>query len=399
MLTPAITLSASLSRDTRTGKALHMKKNRVLAVVAAVAIATSSFVAFAPSASAACSGKLKIAYQGPLTGPEAALGINELNGVKFALKKFLAANKSANVDPVVYEVDDQGDPAVAAPIAPKVAAEECVVALVGPAYSGASKVSLPVYLSAGLSIITPSATNPTLPEFGKSIFHRAVLTDDYQGPAAARLITSKVKNAKVFLVNDASDYAVGLQKTVDITLAGRVVGKDVTPTGTTDFTATIAKIKKSKANAVFYSGYFSQAAVFVKQLRDSGSKIVFASGDGTLDNQFVKLARKAAEGVLLTAPAIPFETASPKLAAEMVKAGWTPGVYTTESYDAANFFLEAIKAGNTDRASINKYVSTKSSKGLSKTLKFDKDGEVSGADVNGFIVKNGKLVLLGAIKA
>jgi len=376
-----------------------MKKNRVLAVVAAVAIATSSFVAFAPSASAACSGKLKIAYQGPLTGPEAALGINELNGVKFALKKFLAANKSANVDPVVYEVDDQGDPAVAAPIAPKVAAEECVVALVGPAYSGASKVSLPVYLSAGLPIITPSATNPTLPEFGKSIFHRAVLTDDYQGPAAARLITSKVKNAAVFLVNDASDYAVGLQKTVDITLAGRVVGKDVTPTGTTDFSATIAKIKKSKANAVFYSGYFSQAAVFVKQLRDSGSKIVFASGDGTLDNQFVKLARKAAEGVLLTAPAIPFETASPKLAAEMVKAGWTPGVYTTESYDAANFFLDAIKAGNTDRASINKYVSTKSHKGLSKVLKFDKDGEVSGADVNGFIVKNGKLVLLGAIKA
>jgi branched-chain amino acid transport system substrate-binding protein len=399
MLTPAITLSASLSRDTRTGKALHMKKNRVLAVVAAVAIATSSFVAFAPSASAACSGKLKIAYQGPLTGPEAALGINELNGVKFALKKFLDANKSANVDPVVYEVDDQGDPAVAAPIAPKVAAEECVVALVGPAYSGASKVSLPVYLSAGLPIITPSATNPTLPTFGKSIFHRAVLTDDYQGPAAARLITSKVKNAAVFLVNDASDYAVGLQKTVDITLAGRVVGKDVTPTGTTDFSATIAKIKKSKANAVFYSGYFSQAAVFVKQLRDSGSKIVFASGDGTLDNQFVKLARKAAEGALLTAPAIPFETASPKLAAEMVKAGWTPGVYTTESFDAANFFLEAIKAGNTDRASINKYVSTKSSKGLSKTLKFDADGEVSGADVNGFIIKNGKIVLLGAIKA
>jgi branched-chain amino acid transport system substrate-binding protein len=376
-----------------------MKKNRVLAVVAAVAIATSSFVAFAPSASAACSGKLKIAYQGPLTGPEAALGINELNGVKFALKRFLAANKSANVDPVVYEVDDQGDPAVAGPIAPKVAAEECVVALVGPAYSGASKVSLPVYLSAGLPIITPSATNPTLPTFGKQIFHRAVLTDDYQGPALARLVTSKVKNAKVFLVNDASDYAVGLQKTVDITLAGRVVGKDVTPTGTTDFTATIAKIKKSKATAVIYSGYFSQAAVFVKQLRDSGSKIVFASGDGTLDNQFIKLARKAAEGVLLSAPAIPMETASPKLAAEMIKAGWTPGVYTTESYDAANFFLEAIKAGNSDRASINKYVSTQSSKGLSKVLKFDADGEVSGADVNGFVIKNGKIVLLGAIKA
>ena len=375
-----------------------MKKTRIVSLVAAAALVFGTAVAVAPAANAACSGKLKIAYQGPLTGPEAALGINELNGVKFALKKFLDANPKANVDPVVYEVDDQGDPAVAAPIAPKVAAEECVVALVGPAYSGASKVSLPVYLSAGLPIITPSATNPTLPEFGKQIFHRAVLTDDYQGPAAARLIVSRNKNAKVFLVNDASDYAVGLQKTVDITLAGRVVGKDVTPTGTTDFSATIAKIKKSKATAVFYSGYFSQAAVFVKQLRDSGSKVVFASGDGTLDAQFVKLARKAAEGALLTAPAIPMETASPKLAAEMVKAGWTPGVYTTESFDAANFFLDAIKNGNTDRESIEKWVSTKSWKGLSKTLKFDADGEVSGADVNGFIIKNGKIVLLGPIK-
>ena len=399
MLTPAITLYASLSRDTRTGKALHMKKNRVLAVVAAVAMATSSFVAFAPSASANCSSKLKIAYQGPLTGPEAALGINELNGVKFALKKFLAANKSANVDPVVYEVDDQGDPAVAGPIAPKVAAEECVVALVGPAYSGATRVSLPIYEAAMLPIITPSATNPTLWDFGKTVFHRAVLTDDYQGPALARLVTSRVKNARVFLINDASDYSVGLAKTVDITLAGRLVGKDTTPAGTTDFTATIAKIKKAKATAVIYTGYFSQAAVLVKQLRDSGSKAVFAAGDGVLDAQFVKLARKAAEGVLLSAPAIPMETASPKLAAEMVKAGWTPGVYTTESYDAANFFLEAIKAGNTTRAAIEKYVSTKSHKGLSKTLKFDEKGEVSGADVNGFTIKNGKIVLLGAIKA
>ena len=375
-----------------------MKKTRIVSLVAAAALVFGTAVAVAPAANAACSGKLKIAYQGPLTGPEAALGINELNGVKFALKKFLEANPKANVDPVVYEVDDQGDPAVAGPIAPKVAAEECVVALVGPAYSGASKVSLPIYLSANLAVITPSATNPILPSLGKSIFHRIVLTDDYQGPAAARMLLANNKNAKVFLVNDAQDYSVGLQKTVDITLAGHVVGKDVTPKGTTDFSATIAKIKKAKATAVFYSGYFSEASVFVKQLRDSGSKIIFASGDGTLDAQFIKLARKAAEGALLTAPAIPFEVASPKLAAEMVKAGWTPGVYTTESYDAANFFLDAIKNGNTDRVSINKYISTKSFKGLSKVVKFDADGEVAGVNVNGFVIKNGKIVFLGPIK-
>ena len=375
-----------------------MNKRRIVSVVASAALILGSAVAVAPSANAACSGKLKIAYQGPLTGADAALGINALNGVKFALKKFLQANPKVNVDPVVYEVDDQGDPAVAGPIAPKVATESCVVALVGPSFSGASKVSLPIYLSAGLPMITPSATNPTLYDFGKQIFHRAVLTDDYQGPALARLVTNNVKGAKVFLVNDASDYSVGLAKTANFTLGSHLVGKDTTPVGTTDFAPTIARIKKSKANAVIYTGYFSQAALFVKQLRDSGSKIVFAAGDGVLDNQFITLARKSAEGVFLSAPAIPMETASPKYAAEMTKAGWAPGVYTTESFDAASFFLEAIKAGNKDRASINKYISTKSYKGLSKTLKFDSQGEVSGVDVNGFVVKNGKIVLLGPIK-
>jgi branched-chain amino acid transport system substrate-binding protein len=375
-----------------------MNKRRIVSTIATASLVIGASVAVAPSANAACSGKLKIAYQGPLTGADAALGINALNGVKFALKKFLQANPKVNVDPAVYEVDDQGDPAVAGPIAPKVAQDSCVVALVGPSFSGASKVSLPVYLSASLPMITPSATNPTLYDFGKQIFHRAVLTDDYQGPALARLVTNNVKNSKVFLINDASDYSVGLAKTAIFTLGSKLVGKDTTPAGTTDFAATIAKIKKSKANAVIYTGYFSQAALFVKQLRDSGSKVVFAAGDGVLDNQFLSLARKAAEGVLLSAPAIPMETASPKLAAEMTKAGWAPGVYTTESYDAASFFLEAIKAGNKDRASINKYISTKSFKGLSKTLKFDSQGEVSGVDVNGFVVKNGKIVLLGPIK-
>ena len=113
-----------------------MKKTRVVSLIATAALIFGSAVAAAPAANAACSSKLKIAYQGPLTGPDAALGINALNGVKFALKKFLQANPKANVDPTVYEVDDQGDPAVAGPIAPKVATEACVVALVGPSFSG-----------------------------------------------------------------------------------------------------------------------------------------------------------------------------------------------------------------------------------------------------------------------
>ena len=367
-----------------------MKK--IISALTAVALALGLSVSLTPAANAACSGKLKIAFQGPLTGSDAALGLNMLRGVQFAVKK-------SGLDVEVKEVDDQGDPAVAGPIAPSVSQDECVIGLVGPAYSGASRVSLPVYLSAGLPVITPSATNPTLYDFGGKVFHRAVLTDDYQGPALAKLVTNNVKNAKVFVINDASDYSVGLAKLVGFTLGSKVVGKETTPTGTTDFTSTIARIKKSKANAVIFTGYFSQAAVLVKQLRDAGSKVVFAGGDGVLDQQFVKLARKASEGALLTAPAVPFDSANAKLAKEFSKVmGAAPGVYTTESYDATNFFLAAIKKGNKTRATVLNYIKKNSHKGLSKTLKFDEKGEVAGVDVNGFVIKGGKIVLSGPIK-
>ena len=189
-----------------------MKK--VSSILSALALVLGVTVATAPVAQAACGGKLKIAYQGPITGPDAALGANQLNGVKFALKQFLKANPSANVDATVVEVDDQGERAQGPIVAPNVAADECIVALVGPAYSGASFGSLPIYLQAKLPVITPSATNPGLNAVGKEIFHRIVLTDDFQGPAAARLMQAKVKNLKLFLVHDQTDYGFGLHKLV-----------------------------------------------------------------------------------------------------------------------------------------------------------------------------------------
>ena len=67
-LTPSITLSVSLSRDKKTGR-LHMKKNKVIALAIAGALAAASAASIAPAAQAA--DTVKIAFQGPLTGPEA----------------------------------------------------------------------------------------------------------------------------------------------------------------------------------------------------------------------------------------------------------------------------------------------------------------------------------------
>jgi branched-chain amino acid transport system substrate-binding protein len=374
-----------------------------------LAVVTAAAVAFGLTSVPAASAAVKtytIGYQGPLSGGEASTGIDEQNAVKYAIKLFEAANKNIKVK--LVSIDDQGDPAVAGTVAPGVASNKNVLGVVGPAYSGATIASLPYYKSVNMALISPSATrvsltDPTSPDFGGPIFHRVVGKDDLQGPALAKYATAGVSAAKVFVFDDQSAYAVPLRGFVEAGLkkvsGASVVGGDSVPNTTTDFSPTIAKIATSGANVVIYTGYYSQAAVFIKQLRDSGSKAVFAGGDGVFNQEFPKLAGAAAEGSKVTGVG-GLAGVDAKMEADFKKKmGVSSGVYSVESFDAANILLSGIKAGKTTRTAMLAYVKAYKGKSISgNTIKFDANGDISYGLFAGFTTKNGVLVNTGIIK-
>ena len=374
-----------------------------------LAVVTAAAVAFGLTSVPAASAAVKtytIGYQGPLSGGEASTGIDEQNAVKYAIKLFEAKNKGFKIK--LVSIDDQGDPAVAGTVAPGVASNKNVLGVVGPAYSGATIASLPYYKSVNMALISPSATrvsltDPTSPDFGGPIFHRVVGKDDLQGPALAKYATAGVKAAKVFVFDDQSAYAVPLRGFVEAGLkkvsGASVVGGDSVPNTTTDFSPTIAKIATSGANVVIYTGYYSQAAVFIKQLRDSGSKAVFAGGDGVFNQEFPKLAGAAAEGSKVTGVG-GLAGVDAKMEADFKKKmGVSSGVYSVESFDAANILLSGIKAGKTTRTAMLAYVKAYKGKSISgNTIKFDANGDISYGLFAGFTTKNGVLVNTGIIK-
>ena len=374
-----------------------------------LAVVTAAAVAFGLTSVPAASAAVKtytIGYQGPLSGGEASTGIDEQNAVKYAIKLFEAANKGIKIK--LVSIDDQGDPAVAGTVAPGVASNKNVLGVVGPAYSGATIASLPYYKSVNMPVISPSATrvsltDPTSPDFGGPIFHRVVGKDDLQGPALAKYATAGVSAAKVFVFDDQSAYAVPLRGFVEAGLkkvaGATVVGGDSVPNTTTDFSPTIAKIKTSGATVVIYTGYYSQAAVFIKQLRDSGSKAVFAGGDGVFNQEFPKLAGAAAEGSKVTGVG-GLAGVDAKMEADFKKKmGVSSGVYSVESFDAANILLSGIKAGKTTRVKMLAYVKAYKGKSVSgNTIKFDANGDISYGLFAGFTTKDGVLVNTGIIK-
>ena len=381
-----------------------MKKRIQISLAIATALALT--LTGCSSSDDAAENTFTIAYQGPLSGGEASTGTDEQNAVKYAIKLFMEANPEYTIE--LVSVDDQGDPAVAATVAPGTASNEKILGLVGPAYSGATIASLPFYKDGGLALISPSATrvsitDPATPDFGGPVFHRVVGKDDKQGPALAKYATDGVANAKVFVVDDQSSYAVPLREYVEAglkTVAGAsLVGGDSVINTATDYSPTIAKIKTSGANVVIYTGYYSAAAIFVKQLRDSGSKAVFAGGDGVFNQEFPKLAGAAAEGSRITGVG-GLAGISAELEADFQeKMGVSSGVYSVESFDAANILLEGIKAGNTTRESMLAWVKAYSGTSVSgNTIEFDENGDISYGLFAGFTTKDGVLVNTGIIK-
>jgi branched-chain amino acid transport system substrate-binding protein len=333
---------------------------------------------------------LKIGFFGALTGDAANLGINIKNGADLAIKQYNDKHSSCKVTLVPF--DSQGDPAQAPALAQKAVSDKSVIGIVGPAFSGESKAADPIFSKAGLTTITPSATNPTLSQQGWKTFFRMLGNDATQGPAAAKYIQDVVKAKKVFVVDDSSEYGKGLADIVRKSLGSQVVGNDSVQQKQTDFSATVTKITASNADAMFYGGYYAEAAIMVKQLRQQGWKGTFVAADGVKDDGFIKAAGAAAEGAIVTCPCLPPDKAPEFQSAFKAAYNSDPATYSAEGYDAANVFLAAVAAGKTSLADINTFVKNYDAQGVTKHIKFDDKGEPSAVSVWAYKVTGGKIV-------
>jgi branched-chain amino acid transport system substrate-binding protein len=329
-----------------------------------------------------------IAYLGATTGDYGALGQNMVGGIKLALDEYNKDHSDCKVDVKVF--DSQGNPEKATPLATQIVGDDTYVGLIGPGFSGESLATGKTFTEAGLPVISPSATNVTITDQGWTTWHRVIGNDEAQGAADAAYMTDTVGAKKIFVADDGSDYGKGLADFVRDSLGGAVVDNDTVSTGQTDFSATVTKVKASKADAFFYGGYYAEAGLLAKQLRQAGFKGLFMSGDGSEDPQFVKAAgAQAAEGAILTAPAGP----APADFNDKYKAvnGSDAGLYSTQSYDAANIFLAGLDSGASSHEDMNTFIGKYSGTGTSGPIAFDEKGDITESTIYAYTVKNGKL--------
>jgi branched-chain amino acid transport system substrate-binding protein len=318
---------------------------------------------------------VSIAMAGALNGPDAALGINIVNGVQLAIDKHNAANPGCQVQ--LKKFDTEGDPQKATAIAPQIVDDQYTIGLVGPAFSGETKATGTVFDQAGLAAVTASATNPTLSENGWKTFFRGLANDAVQGPSVANYLKNTMGLKKICVVDDSTDYGLGLATAVRETL-GPVADSQCNISvkkGDKDFSAAVTQINGAAPEAVFFGGYYSEAAPLVQQLKDGGVTATFVSADGTKDQQFVDQAGEASKDALLSCPCGP---ATGSFAEEYrQKFNAEPGTYSTEGYDLGTILVKGIDSGAITRPALLDFVRNYNGQGVARNYQWTPAGELT----------------------
>jgi len=341
-------------------------------------------------------GTVKIGFMGDLTGENSAIVIPPYNGAKLAVDEYNETNPDTKIELVKY--DSQGKEDQATALTRKATTEDKIVGLIGPAFSGESKAAGPLLERAKVPSVSPSATNPDLAKNGWKYWHRMVANDADQGPGIIEFLVNAESPKTAFVVSDDQEYSVGLAEAAAAAFkdAGVEVVTDKFEQDESDYSAVVNKAKASNADVIFFGGYYAQGGRLLKQLRDGGVDALWASGDGSFDAQLIKGAgEKAAEGAVLGCPCLVDPAGEfAKKYTEATKS--EPAIYSTEGYDSATAFIEAIKSGATDREKINEFLKTIDVEGASKQIKFKENGEPEANDIFIYQVVDGKLKPLGA---
>lgn len=327
--------------------------------------------------SATCEG-ISLGFAGALSGDNAALGKNIRFGMELAIKKHNDANPDCQVE--VKDFDTEGTPEKATQVAPTITGDETVIGLLGPAFSGESEAIDGQLDAAGLPALSASATATSLSTNGWQTFFRGLANDAVQGPSVAAYIKKDLNpDGGVFLIQDDSAYGKGLAEEVSNGLGDVVTGTGDVKTKDKEFSAIVTNVKDSGAGAVFYAGYYAEAAPLVQQLRDGGYEGTFISADGVNDPAFVEGAGSSSEGAILSCPCGP---APEEFAGEYEEVNSaTPGVYSVEGYDLTTIMLKAIDSGVTDRAGMLQFVKAYEGQGLARNYKWDETGELEATNI------------------
>lgn len=341
-------------------------------------------------------GEIKIGLMCPLTGKWASEGQDMKNIVSLLVDETNAKGGINGSQVRLVVEDDAGDPRTAALAAQKLASAG-VAAVIGTYGSAVTEASQNIFDEAGIVQIGTGSTSVRLTEKGLHRFFRTCPRDDAQGISAAEAIKKGGYKA-VALLHDNSSYAKGLAEETRAALEKsgvKVIFFDALTPGERDYTAILTKLKAANPDLIFFTGYYPETGMLLRQRKEMGWNVPMMGGDAANHQDLVKIAGpEAAAGYFFISPPLPqdMDTKEAKdfLAAYKARHNSVPvSVWAVLAGDAYKAITAALGAGKADPEALAAWLKElKDMPGLSGPLGFDSKGDRMGNFYRTYVVNN-----------
>ena len=267
-------------------------KGRLVLVAAAVGslvVAGCSSSSSSSSSSAAAAGGgssastkacvASIGFEGPITGPVASLGTEQLHFAELAVAMDNAAN---NTKITLVQGDTQLQPAQAVTVTQQFTSNANILAVVGPAGSQEVEAVGGPMARAGMPFISGSATAVALTTGSYPTFFRVVSKDSVQGPQDANYIVNTLHPKALMIVDDQEAYSTGLVSAMlpIFQAAGIKVDHESVSQKVTDFSSLVAKVTPAESVVVLPWQIAANAQQFGRDMAQEHKTAVIFGTDG-----------------------------------------------------------------------------------------------------------------------
>jgi branched-chain amino acid transport system substrate-binding protein len=261
-----------------------MKRNVIIATAALGALVVAGCSSGGSSSSSSSGAATKscvatIGMEGPLTGPVAVLGQEQLHFAQLALLKDNLANHTKIT---LVQGDTQLNPAQATTVTQQFTSNPKILAVVGPAGSQEVQAVGPLFARSGIAFISGSATAAALTTGKYPTFFRTVSKDSVQGPQDANYIVNTLHPKALMIVDDQEAYSTGLVSAMVpiFKTAGIKVDHESVSQKTTDFSSLVAKVTPTTTVVVLPWQIAANAQQFGRNLAQQHKNAVIFGTDG-----------------------------------------------------------------------------------------------------------------------
>jgi branched-chain amino acid transport system substrate-binding protein len=342
---------------------------------------------------------VRIAFIGPLTGGNSAIGIGGRNSADLAVRLRNADSKSRYHYELVV-LDDECKPDTGVQVATKAGADKSVVAGVTHYCSVVAVATVDTYHKLGLPTVVWGAVLPDI-TYGHKFpeIHRVNGTMINQNETAANFMFQQGYRTWS-VIHDTTDYGKGHNKYFSENvskLGGRIVSTFGVTADQQDFTAELTQIKSQKPQALYFGGLTPIGVRIRQQMDKLGLEAQFQGTSGILSDDFIRGLGPLAEGSLAFREGAPVEKfPGGKFFAEKYaeqKYTGAPEAYGPFAFAAAELLIGVIeKTGPNRKKVISELGKVKDQDSIVGKITFDDHGQNTVAVITKYVVQDGKWV-------